>query len=85
MWIKPPYFSNLVEKGFHILYNLPISQDFGEGHAFWKKSVKDDKNNYQQAREEINMTRAAASDATDGVLSESRIEKIENGSLNARP
>ena len=50
-----------------------------------KKSVKEDKNVYQQAREEINMTRAAASDATDRVLSESRIEKIENGSLNARP
>ena len=50
-----------------------------------KRSVKDDKNIYQQAREDINMTRAAASDATDGVLSESRIEKIETGSLNARP
>ena len=50
-----------------------------------KKSVKEDKNVYQQAREDVNMTRAAASDATDGLLSESRIEKIENGSLNARP
>ena len=50
-----------------------------------KRSVKDDKNIYQQDREEIDMTRAAAADATDGALSESRIEKIENGSLNARP
>lgn len=50
-----------------------------------KKSTKENKNVYQQARDDLNMTRAAASDATDGVLSESRIEKIESGALNARP
>ena len=31
------------------------------------------------------MTRAAAEDATDGLLTESRIEKIESGTLNAHP
>lgn len=50
-----------------------------------KKSTKENKNVYQQARDDLNLTRAAASDATNGVLSESRIEKIESGSLNARP
>ncbi len=50
-----------------------------------KKSVKENKNIYQISREDLNMTRAAASDATDGLLSENRIEKIENGSLNAHP
>ncbi len=50
-----------------------------------KKSTKENKNVYQQAREDLNLTRAAASDATNGVLSESRIEKIESGTLNARP
>ncbi len=50
-----------------------------------KKSIKENKNVYQIAREEQNMTRAAATDASDGLLSESRIEKIENGSLNAHP
>lgn len=50
-----------------------------------KKSIKENKNVYQQAREELNMTRAAVADITDGILSESRIEKIENGTLNAHP
>ncbi len=50
-----------------------------------KKSVKENKNIYQTSREDLNMTRAAASDATAGLLSENRIEKIENGSLNAHP
>lgn len=50
-----------------------------------KRSVKDDKNIYQLAREEVNMTRAGVSDATDGALSESRLEKIESGTLNAHP
>ena len=50
-----------------------------------KRSVKENKTVYQQAREEIGMTRAAAEDATDGLLTESRIEKIESGALNAHP
>ncbi|MCR5785637.1 MAG: helix-turn-helix transcriptional regulator [Eubacterium sp.] len=50
-----------------------------------KKSVKENKNIYQTAREELDMTRAAVADATDGLLSESRIEKIENGTLSAHP
>ncbi|MCR4650934.1 MAG: helix-turn-helix transcriptional regulator [Lachnospiraceae bacterium] len=50
-----------------------------------KKSVKENKNIYQKAREDIDMTRAAVEDATEGILSASRIEKIENGSLNAHP
>ena len=42
-----------------------------------KKSIKEDKNIYQLAREEADLTRAAASELMDYV-SESRIEKIEN-------
>ena len=50
-----------------------------------KKSIKENKNIYQQARDDLGMTRAAVEDATEGILSASRIEKIENGSLNAHP
>ncbi len=50
-----------------------------------KKSTKENKNMYQQARDELNISRAAASDATNGLLSESRIEKIESETLNAHP
>jgi transcriptional regulator with XRE-family HTH domain len=50
-----------------------------------KKSVKENKSIYQQTREDLGMTRAAVEDATGGVLSASRIEKIENGTLSAHP
>lgn len=50
-----------------------------------KKSTKENKNIYQQAREELGMTRADVDAATYGILSESKIEKIENGSQKARP
>lgn len=50
-----------------------------------KKSIKENKNIYQQARDDLDLTRAAVEDATGGILSASRIEKIENGSLNAHP
>ena len=50
-----------------------------------KKSIKENKNIYQTAREALNLSRLAVSDATSGILSESRVEKIENGSLNAHP
>ena len=50
-----------------------------------KKSVKENKNMYQQVRDNLGMTRAAASDASGGLLTESRIEKIESGALNAHP
>jgi len=50
-----------------------------------KKSTKENKNIYQQAREELGMTRADVDAATDGILSESKIEKIENGSQKVRP
>ncbi len=50
-----------------------------------KKSTKENKNIYQQAREESDMTRAAVEDATEGLLSASRVEKLENGSLKAHP
>ena len=43
-----------------------------------KKSVRENKNIYQLAREEAGMTRARASEAS-GFLSESTIEKIEYG------
>ncbi len=50
-----------------------------------KKSVKENKNIYQQTREDLDMTRAAVEDASGGLLSSSRIEKIEKGTLNAHP
>ena len=50
-----------------------------------KKSTKENKCIYQIAREDCGLTRTAAADATDGVLSESRIEKIESGALSAHP
>jgi transcriptional regulator with XRE-family HTH domain len=50
-----------------------------------KKSTKENKNIYQQAREDANLTRAAVEEVTNGVLYASRIEKIENGTLNAHP
>ncbi|MBQ7605450.1 MAG: helix-turn-helix transcriptional regulator, partial [Firmicutes bacterium] len=50
-----------------------------------KKSVKENKSIYQQTREDLGMTRAAVEDATGGLLSASRIEKIENGTLSAHP
>ena len=50
-----------------------------------KKSNKENKSIYQEARDKINMTRAAVEDATGGILTSSRVEKIENGSLNAHP
>lgn len=49
-----------------------------------KKSVKENKSIYQLAREEANFTRKAVEDATNGTLSENRLEKLENGTLNAR-
>ena len=48
-----------------------------------KKSIKENKNNYQNAREAIGMTRASAAEASKGRLTESRIEKIENGTAIA--
>ena len=42
-----------------------------------KKSVKENKNMYQLAREEVGLTRAQASEALE-FISESRIEKIES-------
>ncbi len=50
-----------------------------------KKSVKANKNIYQLARESVDMTRAAVSDATNGVLSESRLEKIESNTQSPQP
>lgn len=50
-----------------------------------KKSVKENKNVYQQVRDDLGLTRAAVEDATDGLLTASRIEHIENGSLSAHP
>lgn len=48
-----------------------------------KKSIKEDKNYYFQARENAGLTRAEASEKT--YISESRIEKIEYDSSTPRP
>lgn len=49
-----------------------------------RKSVKENKSIYQQAREEMGLTRAQASELTGG-LSESQIEKIESGKTRPQP
>lgn len=49
-----------------------------------RRSVRENKNMYQTAREEAGMTRAQASEALE-FLSESRIEKIESGRSPAQP
>ena len=48
-----------------------------------RKSTREKKNIYFRSREEANMTRAQASEAT--FISESRIEKIEYDQLQANP
>lgn len=45
-----------------------------------KKSVKEDKNIFQQCREKCNLTRAAAAELMVSV-SEDKIKKIENGAI----
>lgn len=67
---------------YNIVYNTIRLQG---GNTMGKKSIKENKNIYQQARDEIEMTRAAVEDATGGILTSSRVEKIENGSLNVHP
>lgn len=49
-----------------------------------KKSTKENKNIYFQSRENANLTRAQASELI-GCISESKIEKIENGTASAQP
>ena len=49
-----------------------------------RKSVKENKTVYQQAREQMNLTREAASELL-GYISADRIEKIENEKTIARP
>ena len=44
-----------------------------------RKSTKTNKSRFQLAREEANMTRSDVADATDNLISESKVEKIENG------
>ena len=50
-----------------------------------RKSTKEIKNKYQLAREEANLSRAATEDASKGLLTESKIEKIESGVQYAQP
>lgn len=49
-----------------------------------KRSIKENKNIYQQLREETGLTREEAADAL-GFISESRIEKFENGKSPVHP
>ena len=49
-----------------------------------KASVKENKNRYFQAREDLELTRAEASDLL-GVISEDRLEKIENERIAPQP
>lgn len=48
-------------------------------------STKPNKNRFQLSREAAGLTRAQASDATGGILSDDMIEKIENGKKYVRP
>ena len=49
-----------------------------------KKSIKENKNIYQMAREDADLTRAEASEKI-GYISESRLEKIESEKTNIQP
>lgn len=49
-----------------------------------KRSIKENKNIYQQLREETGLTREEAADAL-GFISESRIEKFESGKSPVHP
>ena len=50
-----------------------------------KKSTKMNKLKYQVAREEAGLSRKDVEDQTDGMLTENRLEKIENERLKATP
>lgn len=50
-----------------------------------KKSTKENKNIYFQSRENADLTRAQASEQMHGCISESKIEKIENGTTPPQP
>ncbi len=48
-------------------------------------SVKENKNEYQLVRDTLKMSRDAVEEATNGLISANRLEKIENGSTAPRP
>ncbi len=50
-----------------------------------RKSIKENKSYYQLVREERNITRAYVENKSNGSLSASRLEKLENESLNVQP
>ena len=50
-----------------------------------RKSTKENKNKYQLAREDANLSRAAVEDVSDGLLTESKIEQIERGVQYPQP
>ncbi len=50
-----------------------------------KPSKNENKNEYQKVRESLDLSRADVEDATNGALSASRLDKIENNKQIARP
>lgn len=50
-----------------------------------KASTKENKTEYQNVRESLEMSRADVDNATNGALSSSRLEKIENNIQSPRP
>lgn len=50
-----------------------------------RKSTKENKNKYQLAREDANLSRAAVENVSDGLITESKIEKIESGVQYPQP
>ncbi len=50
-----------------------------------KASSKENKTEYQKVRESLNMSRADVENATNGALSSSRLDKIENNNQVPRP
>ena len=50
-----------------------------------KASTKENKTEYQKVRESLNMSRADVENATNGALSSSRLDKIENNNQVPRP
>jgi hypothetical protein len=53
--------------------------------AMGRISVKENKNEYQLVRDTLKMSRDAVEEATNGLISANRLEKIENGSTAPRP
>jgi hypothetical protein len=76
--------SYIIAKYALIIYNQIQLISLKEENILGKKSIKKDKNIYQLSREELELTREAASEVM-GCISADRIEKIESEKSLAHP